>query len=258
MRKSVTILLATVACAALASQSFATVLVSEGFSYPNGNLVPNGGWANYSGAGTDIQVVSGRANGFGPNPPDDHILFTAQPTTSKTYACFEVSIPAVAAAPKPIYFAELKDAGASNLVSRVYVLPITGGWTFGISHSSTSTTVGVTPWSASTLAYDTRYQIVINYDPVAKSSTLWVNPVNEFSLSVTNTNAAVTALAVSGFGLRESATASTLPASPAYTGTADWGFSVDNLGVGTTFGDACFQVTPTHTSTWGHVKTLYR
>jgi hypothetical protein len=258
MRKITTSLLALTLCAGITGSASAVTLVSDGFSYANGNLVPNGGWANYSGAITDVQVTSGRAVGFGPNANDDHKLFAVQPTTTKTYACFEVTIPAVVGAPKPIYFAELKDGGAANLVSRVYVLPITGGWTFGISHSSTSTTVGVTPWSASTLAYDTRYFIVINYDPVAKSSKLWVNPVNEASTSVTNTNAAVAALAVSGFGLRQSNVASTLPPSPAYTGTADWSFSVDNLGVGTTFDDACFQVTPTKNSTWGQVKVRYK
>ena len=243
-----------------ASSAQATVLVSEGFSYANGNLVPNGGWANYSGAATDIQVVSGRAVGGGASNPqnDDHKAFTAQPLTSKTYACFEVMIPAVAAAPKAIYFASLKDAGAANLVSRVYVLPVTGGFTCGISHSSTSATVGVTAWSATSLSYNTPYNIVINYDPVAKSSKLWVNPVNELSTNVTDTNAAIAALAVSTFALRQTVTASTLPASPNYSGTADWTFSVDNVGVGTTFDDACFQVTPTNRSTWGQLKVIYR
>ncbi len=256
--KLMTTALALGLAAIAASSAQATVLVSEGFNYANGNLVPNGGWANYSGALTDIQVTSNRAVGFGPNANDDHKLFTAQPTTAKTYACFEVTIPAVAGAPKPIYFAELKDAGAANLVSRIYVLPITGGWTFGLSHSSTSATVGVVAWSSTTLLYDTPYQLVINYDPVAKSSTLWVNPANELSPSVSITNSAIAALAVSGFGLRQSNSASTLPSSPAYVGTADWGFSVDNLGVGTTFDDACFQVTPSNRSTWGRLKVIYR
>jgi hypothetical protein len=232
--------------------------MSDGFSYPNGNLVPNGSWANFSGAATDIQVASGRAVGSGPAANDDHKLFPVQSTTSKTYACFEVVIPAPAGAPKPIYFAMLKDAGTSIFVSRVYVLPLAGGaWTFGISHSSTSGTVGVTPWGAA-LSYGTTYYIVINYDPVAKTSTLWVNPANELSTNVTDTNAAATAVAVQGFGLRQSATAATLPAVPAYVGAADWGFSVDNLGVGTSFDDACFQVTPAKKSSWGEVKVLYR
>ena len=128
MRKTTIALLAlALAVPFAASTASATVLVSEGFSYANGNLVPNGGWANYSGTGTDVLIQSGRAVGDGNNAPDDHILFPAQPTNSTTYACFEVTIPDPLGAPKPIYFAELKDAGSANLVSRVYVLPIAGG-----------------------------------------------------------------------------------------------------------------------------------
>ena len=242
----------------IASPAFAVSLLADGFAYPNGNLVPNGGWANYSGVATDLQVVGGRAEGFGPNANDDHILFAAQPTNGKTYACFQVRIPNPGGAPKAIYFAELKDGGATNLVSRVYVLPLeTGGWTFGISYSSTNaTTAGVTPWTAP-LNYDQDYTLVINYDPATSTSNLWVNPFTEASPSVANTGTSAP-IAVSGFGLRQSATASTLPPSPPYVGDTDWGFSVDNLGVGTTFDDACNRATPTLKSTWGAVKGIYR
>ncbi|MEO5619193.1 MAG: hypothetical protein ABIS67_15595, partial [Candidatus Eisenbacteria bacterium] len=160
MRKTAITLLALAVAAIAAPSAHATVLLSEGFGYANGNLVPNGGWANYAGANVDIQVASGRATGGGApnNQNDDHKLFAAQPLTTRTYACFEVTIPAVAAAPKPIFFATLKD-GASNFVSRVYVLPISSGWTFGLSHSSTTTTAGVVPWT-SALSYGTPYRIV--------------------------------------------------------------------------------------------------
>jgi len=260
LRKPAIALIALAAIATLSTSAFAAPLMSEAFTYPNGNLVPNGAWANFSGAVTDIQVSGGRATGSGPNANDDHKAFAAQPTTSKTYACFDVIIPAVAGAPKPIYFVALKDAGTANFVSRVYVLPITGGFTFGLSHSSTSATVGVVAWSAATLLYDHKYNVVINYDPVGHNSTMWVDPVNESSTSVSIANAAIAALSVSTFALRQSATAATLPASPAYVGAADWGFSVDNLGVGTTFDDACAQYvsTPTTRSSWGAVKSIYR
>src|SRR5439155_22951618 len=124
------------------------------FNYPDGDLTANATWAVYSGTPpVDIQVVSGRANGNHANAPDDHTLFAAQPNTSKTYACFGVTItpdPAnPAAPPKAVYFAELKDNGSLLLKSRVYVLPLTaGGWTFGVSHSSTNTsTASITPLS---------------------------------------------------------------------------------------------------------------
>src|SRR5690242_15337678 len=47
-----------------ASSAFATTLLTEAFSYANGGLVASSGtWTTHSGAGTDIQVVSGHAAG---------------------------------------------------------------------------------------------------------------------------------------------------------------------------------------------------
>ena len=246
----------TLALLAIAAPAFATTLVSETFSYLNGNLIPNGGWANFSGAGTEIQVSGGRAVVDNNAAPDDHLVFPAQSLTSKTYACFDVIVPPLAGTPKASYFIMLKDAGTALFVSRVYVLNVPGGFTFGISHSSTSATVGLTAW-AGVLSYGTRYNVVINYDPVAKTSKLWVNPVNESSTNVTDTNAAIAALGIAGVGLRESTTAATLPAAPNYSGTANVVVSVDNLGVGTTFDDACvtYRTVPTQKSTWGQVKS---
>lgn len=261
MRKIATplIVLGLIACFAI--PAMAASILTESFTYPDGNLTPNGGWAIYSGAGTDVQVVSGRAVGNHANAPDDHILFAVQPIDTKTYACFKVKITDPGGAPKAVYFAELKDAGASILVSRTYVLPlIAGGFTFGISHTSTSATVGITPWSNTTLNYGQEYQIVINYDPVNHSSTLWVDPVNESSTSVTDVNATATAVAVQGFGLRESGTASTFPANAVFNaGTTNWVYSVDDLGVGTSMADACNSgVVPVDRSTWGTLKQIYR
>lgn len=258
MRKTAIALLVLGLTAITVSPALAVTLMSDSFTYPAGNLVGNGGWLNYSGAATDIQVVGNRAVGSGPNANDDHSLFAPQGLADKTYACFTARIPAIAAQPKPIYFVALKDGGAANLVARVYVLPITGGgWTFGLSYSSTSATVGVVAWG-SPLSYDTDYSVTILYDPATFTAKLWVNPVNEASTSVSIVGTAA-AIAVSGFGLRQSATASTLPASPAYTGTADWGFVVDNVGVGTTFDDACLSgPTPTNSTTWGRLKSIYR
>jgi hypothetical protein len=245
-----------------AAPAFATVLLSDSFTYPNGDLSANPPWAVYSGTPpTDIQVSAGRILVNENNAPDDHALFPVQPVTSKTYACFDVIVQNPGGAPKPVYFFELKDNGASNLVSRVYVLNVSGGFTFGISHSTTSASVGLTPWG-STLTYGTKYNVVVNYDPVNRSSTLWVNPASESSTSVTDANSAIAALAVQGVGFRESTTASTLPSAQAalYAGTVNYIASVDNLGVGTSFADACqqYQSTPAQRSTWGQVKAIYR
>jgi hypothetical protein len=254
MRKIATILLALAFCVAFAGIASATVLLTEGFSYANGNLVPNGGWATHSGSGTDVQVLGGRAQGNMNNAPDDNVSFTAQTATAKTYACFEVMIPDPGGSPHPNYFAHLKDSGTSNFAARVYVLPAgASGFTFGLTASSTSTTVQPVPWSTTPLSYGTTYFITIMYDASAGSAQLWVNPVNEFSPSITATSTS-TGFLISSFALRQS---SSLPTGVT-GGAVWWNYSVDNVGVGTTFSDACYQVTPTRGTTWGQLKTLYR
>jgi hypothetical protein len=267
MRKMVITLLALGVFAA--SAAFAGNLVNEPFTYVNGNLVPNnpgapalGPWATFSGATGDIQIVSNYADGVvntAAYANDDAIPFTARTTAVPTYYCIRVMIPCFGTtAPLGSYFAMLKDAGTSNFVGRLYVLSqgTTGGWTFGISNSSTNTTYGATPWS-STLACDTWYTVVVKYDPVTQTSTLWVNPTNESSPSVSNTMSVNPALAVSTFALRQGGS-STFP-SPGYPGTTLWHWRVDEAGVGTSFAEACYTApVPVNGSTWGQLKSMYR
>jgi hypothetical protein len=257
MRKIATTLLALGALAAVAMPASATQLLSESFSYANGGLVSvsGGNWTNHSGTGTDITVASGRATGSMANAPDDNRAFTAQSTSACTYACFEVTIPTPAGPPNLSYFAHFKDSGTSNFAGRVYVMPLaSGGFTFGVSHTSTSTTVGVVPFSATPLSYDTPYYVVVKFCS-GVGSTLWVNPSSEASPSVTQLG--TFSMAASTFALRQATGNATVPPSQTL-GTTNYAWSVDNLGVGTTFDDACFQVTPNKGTTWGRVKSIYR
>jgi len=171
---------------------------------------------------------------------------------------FGVPTPA-SGAPKATYFAMITDGGTTNFYSRVYIVKSGTSFTFAISHSSTTASIGITAWPVA-LLYDHKYNVVINVDPVNKSSTLWVDPATESSASVTDANSITTEVSVNSFCLRQSTTASTLPAAPDYSGTTNMTYSVDNLGVGTTFTDACalFHSTPATKSTWGAVKSLYR
>jgi len=241
---------------AAVSVASAATIVTDSFSYPAGNLVQTGSpWTNFSGSGTDIQVTGSYAIGNENNAPDDQLPFAAQPTTSATYACFQAEIPSFTGAALPTYFALLKDTGTTNFFSRVYVMPLAaGGWTFGLSFSATSSTVGPVLW-ASAMTNDVYHNIVIKYDPVALTSTMWVDPVNESSTSISQSGTG-TAVGIAGFALRQSSSASTLPSSYA-TGTTKWLYYIDNLGVGTTFNDACGQATPTRGSTWGQLKAAY-
>lgn len=259
MKRFATSIAALALCASIAPIASAATLLSEGFAYANGGLVAvsGGNWTTHSGTGTDVTVTTGRAVGNMANAPDDNRTFPAQPNTGSTYACLEVAIADPGGPPRLNYFAHFKDTGTTNFNARLYVAPLAGGgWTFAISNSSTSTTVGPTLWSASSLTYGQTYYLVVKYDAANATSTLWVNPVSEASTSVSHVGTG-TGTAVSAFALRQSNSSPSVPAG--YTlGTTNWTYSVDNLGVGTTFNDACFQVTPTQGTTWGKLKTLYR
>ena len=223
--------------------AFATVLMSEGFAYSNGNLVPNGGWATHSGTGTDVQVSAGRAVGNMANAPDDNRTITAQSATAKTYYCMEVMIPTPAAAVVTNYFAHLKDTGTSNFAGRLGIVAgTTSGFRFALGSTAFTTPVS---WG-SDLAFNTSYRVVVSYNAATGGAEMWINPANELSTKVTQAGG-TTGFLISAFAFRQSSTG----------GTA-WGFSADNLGVGSSFDDACFQITPTRPSTWGQVKSHYR
>jgi len=246
-----------------ASTAFAGTLLNEAFTYVNGNLVPNDGWVTYSGTG-DIQVVSNAVNGqmgVSASGSDDHTPFTLRTTSQATYACFDVKIPCADLTTPPLagYFAGFNTTATTTLmVARVYVLPITGGWTFGISNASTNTTAyGATPWGTTSLTCDQVYHLVIKYDPTTGTSTLWVDPVNEASASVSNTNNSQSAVAVNTFFLRQGAVSALFPAFP---GSGLWKWNVDNVGVGPVWTEACYTTPPVAVdpATWGQAKSLYR
>ena len=49
-----------VAAVALAGSAGADVIAFDNFDYPDGSLVPNGGWANHSGTPGDLLVSGGQ------------------------------------------------------------------------------------------------------------------------------------------------------------------------------------------------------
>jgi len=263
MRKTATSILAGLVFTAFASAAMAGSLLTETFTYPDGDLITNAGWSSYSGAGAgDIAVSSGQAIGKTVQFPDDHrALTSARLASDKTYFCFNVSIADPGGAPKLVYFAELKDAGSSLIVGRTYVVPLSiGGFTFGVSTTSTNTTTqSVTPWSLVSLNYGQTYKVVVAYDGTAKNATLWVDPVNDASPNVVDSNAGAASVAVTHFGLRQSNSASAFVPNPNFNGGGvDWVYTVDNVGVGVSMADACDAIVPAGKTTWGKIKSIYR
>jgi hypothetical protein len=244
MRKTAIALLALGLIAAAVVPAGASSLLSETFTYANGNITTTSGgnWTAHSGAGSvPVQVTGGQAvlvQGAG-SREDVNRTFAAQGTTGKTYACFQVTVPNPGAAVVTSYFAHFKDSGTSNFAGRVFV--VASGSTFTFALASTSGTP-VATW-ATALTFGVQYTVAVSYDAANGTAKLWVNPTSEGSTSITDATGA-TGTNVSSFALRQT--------------TGNTSQSVDNLQVGTTFDDTCPNPTPTRGSTWGQVKTLYR
>ncbi|MBI1797365.1 MAG: hypothetical protein HY076_01690 [Candidatus Eisenbacteria bacterium] len=254
MRKYATPLIVLGLIVALAAPAGAVVLMAETFTYPNGNLAGNGTWTTHSGAGTDIQVSTGQALGNMANAPDDNATFAAQSATAKTYVCLQVKIPTPAATPVTNYFAHFKDATTFDFNARIYVMPSGSTFTFGLSTGSCASPCVIAQWP-SALAYDTYYELVASYDAAAGSVELWVNPTAITDPKITHSTWSGTTsqvgMLVSAYALRQSTGG--IP-----SGTSNWTYLVDNIAVGTTFDFICAAPTPTQSSTWGKIKTVYR
>lgn len=257
MRKAAITVLVAALTAILVTPALAVQLLSEAFTYANGNLVPNGGWATHSGTGTDIQVVGGTAVGLNTNAPDDNRTFAVQGVSAKVYGCLTITIPTPTAPPDTNYIAHFKDTGTQNFWARVWVGASGNTFTFGLSAGSCACNANCVPvfW-ATPLAYDTPYRVAISYDGATGNAELWVNPLNESSTKITATGgASPLTTGISSFALRQSSSAPT--SCPA--GNFNWGYVVDDLGVGTTFDEACaLGPTPAERSTWGSLKSIYR
>jgi len=265
MKTLVTLLTAAALLALCAFPALATNFWTETFSYGAGGLVAvsGGNWTTYSGTVSgfnDIRDTLGVALGNNANAPDDARTFTKQDSlTGITYACMQVTIPTPATTPiVGGYFALFKDAGTFNFMGRVYALPVSGDpthFTFGTSVYS-ATALGFLGVWPTALNFGQTYWVVVCYNSGAKTATLWVDPTSPSSQSVVSTTSSGTIpfVPVSGFGLRQSSSGSPV------SGTVSWKYQVDNLGIGTTFYDACAftGITPAKSSTWGQLKKVYR
>lgn len=221
-------------CALAASPVLGAVLVNETFTHPDGNLVgqvptpgPGAAWAAHSGAGSvPVQVTGGKitlAQGSGTREDVNVDAGTAIGAGGKWYAAFDLSIPSVADAITNVYFAHFLQ-GTSNFTSRVWITAPEGaigsGYRLALSNGSNMTAVGVA--KTGDLAFDTTYRVVTSYDFDTKTGSMWINPTTEASTSFAATDAGF-ANAVTAYAFRQ--------------GSGNSSQVIDNLLVGTTFGE---------------------
>lgn len=218
----------------------AQILLNETFSYPDGPLTNVSGqaWVIHSGT-IDLNVSGGAAfidqndttggrqdvnrqlsSGFDP----------ATDNTTKIYGSFTInysSLP-VTGDSDGSYFAHLRSSTANEFYSRI------GSSTSGAAPGTFRLAVVNEAWNvANSIEYgvdlqlNTTYRVVFRLDLATDQTTLWVNPTDESSLSVTATDAFTYAGTINAFALRQGTSGTGAPGD----------LFVDDLLVGQTFAD---------------------
>ena len=198
-------------------------IITESFTYDDGSLVPNGGWATH-GRGTtgQIQVSSGAISlkMDGTVSEDVNRSFTSV-TTGNIFASFDFSVSSSIGnfGSDTEYFAHFRLTSARG---RIDIAGPTGssGFSIGLSVDDASPDV----FWGSDLSFDTTYTLVMSYHTQNDASELWIDPVDSYSTSITDTGGG-SAQSVDKFAFRQS------------DSTSNETITIDNLIVGTSFND---------------------
>ncbi|MBT4035389.1 MAG: hypothetical protein HOE61_11650, partial [Candidatus Marinimicrobia bacterium] len=158
-------------------------LVSESFSYSDGNLVGNGNWVSFSGTAGEIQVGSGLITITDSDSEDAKVTFTAQ-SSGTVYFGYDIKVsdPSSYTSTDFEYFSGFADGTAFE--NRVDVAAFSAsGWKPGISNSASAAEA---TW-ASDLSYASTYRIVVGITISTGVSELWVDPSSSSSTKITGT-----------------------------------------------------------------------
>ncbi len=217
----------------VAASANATILVHEEFTHADGNLVgktptpgPGDTWAAHSGAGAmPVQVSSGAItlNQGSGSREDVNTGFggTAAGAGDVFYAAYDVAVSGASAT--SVYFAMFME-GTSFFNARVWVTaPTAGGdYRFAISNDNSITDADGEVFTGD-LTFGTTYRVVTSYDYDAGVGTLWLNPVNSGSPSISASDPGFSD-EVHTFAFRQAG--------------GDSSQVIDNLCVGTSFDEA--------------------
>lgn len=206
-RLAILALVAAFSAATVPTTASAANIFQDFFSYPDGALVGNALWKAHSGAlAKPVQVAGGmvtvqQSAGSG---EDINHAFTQQLGTAKTYAAFNLTVTGTIGTAND-YFFHFRPAGSdsNNFVTRTYIGPPTAGgdYTLGVAAGSLTTTP-LAPWGSG-MVLGQNYRVVVAYDGVTGTSTLWVDPTNEASTSVSSTSAPLAGRLLASVALRQ-------------------------------------------------------
>lgn len=211
---------------AITSLSFGQIMKSDSFDYPDGSLVPNGGWVNHSGNAGDLMVVSGQVLVQHGSPSEDAELVFSSVSGNIYYGIdFTVIDPG-----GPIsgsdseYFIHLKMGNNTNFPARVDVVPPSSSGDFSIGIATGSSTADAT-WPTD-LTFGTTYRAIVRYDQDNNIAQLWLNAASDTDPSLMGADESDPGQSVTSIGLRQSDSSN------------NEGILVDNLIVSQSFSDA--------------------
>lgn len=194
----------------------ATVFFTDGFDYSDGQLTAHNGGANVSGGlwtthsptpeqtvtTSVIQVVDGEAILGQPASEDVSRAANASLAPGSTwYYATRFTVEDLREVPGTgsfgdTYFMHFKDSGTFNFRGRLFLTAgiSEGNFRLGITSSSSSPTAPAARW-ATDLTFGVEYTAVVSYQAAANDpasgtdgyASLWVNPVDSSSTSVTDT-----------------------------------------------------------------------
>ncbi|MGJ8695985.1 MAG: PEP-CTERM sorting domain-containing protein [Verrucomicrobiaceae bacterium] len=176
----------------------AAVIVSDDFSYADGALVGNGGWASHSGTAGTLLVAGGAAQVSQDSGSEDANLgYGTSYSTGIVTASFDIFVTAAS----PIgggdyeYFAHFKDAGF-GFRSRIDLVAPTAGGDFTIGIATTSSTAEATLPTDFSFSSVVPVTITFDLDTGLSSLTAGGNTVLSTTPSLGDS--------VEAFGLRQS------------------------------------------------------
>ena len=202
-----------------------TLPINDDFSYADGSLVPNGGWASTDGSLGDLLVSSGQAVVQHGNSEDVSLEFL--PVSGNVYYALDFSVDDLGHAyvldgtPDFEYFAHFKTG--FDFSARLDIVPPTSTGDFSVGIASDEGTADIV-W-ATDLTYGVTYRAIVRYDQDTNQAQLWIDASVEGDLSILGEDRPdLDADTVTELALRQSVS------------DENETVRVDNVYVGTTFG----------------------
>lgn len=222
--------LCLIALLAGVSAARADLVFSDGFTYPDGNLVGAAGllWDAHSGAGNEpVTVQSGMIRISRSGIEDVNTALPGRPyepggAVAAIYAGFRVHFTTLPSN-NGSYFAHFNNTGARCLIWAATTNAASGSFRLGVGNRTTDASA-TTGQVATDLSLDTDYFVVVRYELATGVSAIWLNPESESDSHVMAADSVGTSLpGISTFAFRQAGGIGIM--------------LIDNLIIGTSFDD---------------------